>query len=92
MSNRLSGMKSIAALLILTVPLSGCDVFDVLRTLAGPPEVRTVVVTECPPLEAPPPAVTDALATTLDDPESREWIDGLGKHYDKLATCEGNAP
>lgn len=84
-----SSMRSIAALLILTVPLSGCDAFDVLKTLlGGPGRVTTVIVTECPPLAAPPAAVTDALETTLADPEARVWIDELGKHYDKLEACK----
>lgn len=83
----LATMRSTLALLTLALLLSGCAPLDWLKMLAGPPVTRVVTIVECPQLEQPPAAVTDALEATLDDPEAERWIDSLGKHYDKLADC-----
>lgn len=84
----LATMRLIAVLPTLMLLLSGCAPLDLLKLLAGPPVTRVVTIVECPQLDAPPPAVTDALEATLDDPEAAQWIDRLGKHYDKLDACD----
>lgn len=85
----LRSLKTISALLILTLPLSGCGLGDVLKLLF-PRETVTIVVAKCPEgigLDAPPEPVLDALATVVDDPQGGPWIDQLEKHYEDLDAC-----
>lgn len=92
MTSTLRSVRTIAALLILTLPLTGCVDFvrNALAKILSPVQTRTVVVAQCPEgldLEAPPEVVTDALATVVDDPAGGRWIDGLFKHYEDLEKC-----
>jgi hypothetical protein len=87
--SKLATMRSLGALLILTVPLSGCDLVDAFRIFAGPPVTKVVTVVECPASPgAPPEEVLDAIAPLMDDPSVREWVDGYDKHLEKLDTCQ----
>lgn len=82
-----STMLLMLGLLILTVPLSGCELGDVFRFLGGS-VTKTVVKIECPQLVAPPEGAIDALAAQMQhDPETATWIDQLDKHLEKLETC-----
>lgn len=78
-------IASMLALLILTLPLSGCALVD---ALLGKVQTRTVVRTVCPDSDktaqlAPPETVLGRLQT----PEERTWADVLDKHLEKLEAC-----
>lgn len=85
--SKLATMKLMLVLLTV-VPLAGCEIGDVFKIFAGPPVTRVVTIVECPQLDAPPAAVTDALEAALDDPEAAAWVDSLDRHYQKLETCQ----
>lgn len=83
-----STLRLMLSLTILPPLLSGCAIGDLLRLLAGPPEVRTVVKVECIPLDSPPPGALDALAAKAQtDPAVGAWINDLDRHYQKIDTC-----
>lgn len=75
-------------LTILQPLLSGCALGDLVRLLAGPPEIRTVVKIECPDLASPPAGALDALADKAKtDPEVDAWINDLDRFYLKSDAC-----
>lgn len=85
--SKLATMKLTVALLILTVPLSGCGVGDLLRLFA-PQGTRVLTIIECPTSPgAPPEAVLDALEGLMDDAETRAWVDAYDRHLQKLDDC-----
>lgn len=92
MTSKLGFVRLTAALLMLIPLSSGCALSAVRSILAGPPEVHTIIKTECPDANrvsdlAPPETVLDRINAA--DPAEMAWADRLDRHLDKLAACKG---
>lgn len=85
-----NSIASIAAICLLTMPLSGCDLGPLVGflQLVVHPKTETVVVVECPPLDPPNDEAIDALAADAKvHPATGRWAVKLEKHLEKLDSC-----
>lgn len=84
MPPRLTMMRSIATVALLTMPLTGC----LSGLLSGSRQIMATVV-ECPELPPPTQSAVDALAAAgRSDPDTAAWLIDLDQHYDALDVCK----
>lgn len=79
--------RSLIALLMLTMPLTGCS--SGLTQLLDWGTARPAPVGICPDLDEPPAAVVSALRSAAAiHPEVGAWSVKLEKHYEQLDACK----